>query len=119
MPVRRLMPLLLLTLITGCEQIGDLLELPDPRGEEAKAVAEGQAIGGACRHSGRSLEDCYVLNPQSQKASIFAGWREMNDYMMQNDMATVPSQLLPAQEAKSDAEAAGNPSSSRRTRPAG
>lgn len=98
MPVRRLMPLLLMTLLAGCEQVSDLLELPDPRKDEAKAVAEGKAIGGACRHSGRSLEDCYVLNAKSQKAAIFAGWREMNDYMMQNGMTTVPSQLLPAQE---------------------
>ena len=90
---KRLTPLLLLLVLGGCEQIGTLLELPDPKKDAAIAEAEGKAIGGACRHSGRSLEDCYTLNPKAQKAAIFAGWREMNDYMMQNNLQSVPSQL--------------------------
>jgi len=93
MLAKRLTPLLLLLLLAGCEQVNTLLELPDPQKEAAAAEAEGKAVGGACRHSGRSLEDCYVLNPKTQKAAVFAGWREMNDYMMQNNMQTVPSQL--------------------------
>ena len=43
--------------------------------------AEGKAVGGACRHAGRAIEDCCLLNKRIDKAAIFAGWREMNDYM--------------------------------------
>lgn len=93
MPPTRLTPLLLLLLLAGCDQLGALLELPDPQKETAAVEAEGKAIGGACRHSGRALEDCYALNPKAQKAAVFSGWREMNDYMMQNNMQTVPSEL--------------------------
>lgn len=93
MPAIRLSPLLLLLLLAGCEQVGALLELPDPQKEAATIEAEGKAIGGACRHSGRALEDCYLMNPKAQKAAVFSGWREMNDYMMQNNMQTVPSRL--------------------------
>ncbi len=84
---------LLLPLLGGCEQIGELLDLPDPKKEAAHAEAEGRAIGGACRHAGRSLEDCYALNASAQKAWVFAGWKDMNDYMMANKIEVVPSKL--------------------------
>jgi hypothetical protein len=94
----KLLPLLLLApLLVACEQVGELLELPNPQKDAMRVEAEGKAIGGACRQTGRSLEDCYVLNPGALKAAVFAGWREMNDYMLQNNMQVVPSQLpLPA-----------------------
>lgn len=82
---------LLLPALTGCEQLVAQLGLPDPKKEAAAAEAEGKAIGGACRHSGQALADCYALNPAAAKASIFAGWREMNDYMTQNHLEIVPS----------------------------
>lgn len=87
---------LTLPFLSACDQVGELLELPNPKKEAATAEAEGRAIGGACRHAGRSLEDCYILNPSAQKASVFAGWREMNDYMMEHKLDVVPS-LLPQQ----------------------
>lgn len=75
--------------LSGCDQLGI---------ESAQAVAErrdaeGRALGGACRHAGRAIEDCYTLNPRADKAAIFAGWREMNDYMLQNELEVVPSRL--------------------------
>lgn len=85
--------MLLFPLLTGCELLYDLLEIPDPRREAAEVEAEGKAIGSACRHAGRSLEDCYLLNASAQKAAIFAGWREMNDYMLMNELEVVPSKL--------------------------
>lgn len=85
--------LLSVPLLAACDQLGELLELPNPKKEAAQAEAEGRAIGGACRHAGRSLEDCYVLNPGAQKAAVFAGWRDMNDYMMEHKLEVVPSQL--------------------------
>lgn len=63
----------------------------DPLGEQAQVVAEGKAIGSACRHSGRALEDCYALNGKAEKAAIFAGWKEMDGYMRENNIAIVPS----------------------------
>ena len=66
--------------------------------ESADAIAgrkeaEGKAIGGACRHAGRAIEDCYTLNKKAEKASVFAGWREMNDYMRENKIEVVSPQL--------------------------
>ena len=49
------------------------------------------AIGGACRHSGRALEDCYKLNSKASKSAIYAGWRDMDAYMRENNIAIVPS----------------------------
>ena len=87
--------LALLPLTTGCEQIADLLELPNPSRDAARLESEGRAIGGACRHAGRSLEDCYTLNGSAEKAAVFAGWRDMNDYMMEHKLEVVPSLLTP------------------------
>ena len=84
-----------LPLAGGCDMLSELLEIPNPAREHAIKEAEGRAIGGACRHAGRSLEDCYTLNPTAEKASVFAGWRDMNDYMMEHKLDTVPSRLVP------------------------
>ena len=51
--------------------------------------ADGRAIGGACRHAGRAIEDCYALNKKADRAAIFAGWRDMNDYMRENKIEPV------------------------------
>ncbi|MFU2487831.1 hypothetical protein [Thauera sp. WH-1] len=83
----------LLPLVAGCEQIAELLELPNPARDAARMEAEGRAIGSACRHAGRSLEDCYTLNASADKASVFAGWRDMNDYMMDRKLEVVPSRF--------------------------
>ena len=80
--------LALLTLLSGCPLTG---------GEAAEALAarkeaEGKAVGGACRHAGRAIEDCFALNKRADKAALFAGWREMNDYMRENKIDAVPPQ---------------------------
>lgn len=77
-------------LIAGCE-IPGMGE--DPRVAEAKE-ADGRAIGGACRHSGRALEDCYVMNPRAVKAAVYAGWRDMDAYMRENDIKPVVPDLV-------------------------
>lgn len=107
MLARHLIPLLLATLplLTACELLGD---------EPAEAVAarkeaEGKAVGGACRHAGRAIEDCFALNKRADKAAVFAGWREMNDYMRENKVDTVSPQGTPApaeSSAKVDSQAA-------------
>lgn len=83
--------LFLIPLLAAC----DLLGFPDPAKEAEQKDAEGKAIGGACRHAGRALEDCFALNANAKKASIFAGWKDMNDYMAQNKIETVKPDLIP------------------------
>ncbi|WP_374475553.1 hypothetical protein [Zoogloea sp.] len=78
-------------LATGCEQLG----IPDPAKTNAQAEADGKAIGSACRHAGRAIEDCFTLNTAASKAAVFAGWKEMNDYMVENKIAEVVPQLPP------------------------
>ena len=92
------------TLLGGCEQLG----IPDPAKTEAQAEADGKAIGSACRHAGRAIEDCFTLNQAAQKAAVFAGWKEMNDYMVENKIVEIAPQLpppLPPAEAKAAAKA--------------
>lgn len=84
------------SLLSGCDQAVQLLGLDEPQRREAKADAEGRAVGSACRQSGRAIEDCYSLYRWLPKASIFAGWREMNDYMLANNLGIVEPKLPPA-----------------------
>lgn len=93
MLANRLITLLMLFALTGCDQVSTLLEIPDPAKDAARVEAEGKAIGAACRYSGRALEDCYALNGSAPKAAIFMGWKDMNDYMMENKIEVVPSSL--------------------------
>ncbi|RTL37477.1 MAG: hypothetical protein EKK49_05390 [Rhodocyclaceae bacterium] len=78
-------------LLSGCERLG----IPDPSKAAAQTEAEGKAIGSACRHAGRAIEDCFTLNQGASKASVFAGWKEMNDYMAENKISEVAPQLPP------------------------
>ena len=93
---RRLVPCLIVACLAlalgGCEQLG----LEDPAKVAAIKEAEGKAIGGACRHSGRALEDCYVMNPRALKAAIYAGWRDMDAYMRDNNIQAVVPDLVDA-----------------------
>lgn len=79
--------LLVAAALSGCDQLG----LNDAKNAEA----EGKAIGAACRHSGRALEDCYQLNPSIPKAAIFFGWKEMNNYMTEQKIEIVKPTLPP------------------------
>lgn len=78
-------------LLGGCERLG----IPDFTKSSANAEADGKAIGSACRHAGRAIEDCYNLNPGAQRAAVFAGWREMNDYMAEKNIAEVEPKVPP------------------------
>jgi hypothetical protein len=82
---RHVWMMLLPALLAGCDQLAERAGFPDA----AKVEADGKAIGGACRHAGRGLEDCYRLNRGASKAAVYAGWKEMNEYMMRNSMQAV------------------------------
>jgi hypothetical protein len=83
--------LMVLTALSGCDQLG----IETPTVVAAKREAEGKAVGAACRHAGRAIEDCYTLNRKADKGAMFAGWREMNDYMRENKIEVVAPVLPP------------------------
>jgi hypothetical protein len=88
-------------LLAGCDMLG----IETASAVAAKRETEGKAIGGACRHAGRAIEDCYALNRKVDKGAVFAGWREMNDYMREYKIIEVAPQLATAiQSAASPAD---------------
>jgi hypothetical protein len=91
MSMRRLLLLAVPLLLAGCDQLG----LEPASVTAARVEADGKAVGGACRHGGRAIEDCFTLNKHVDKAAIYAGWREMDDYMRENKMEAVTPTLGP------------------------
>ena len=95
MRLRALSAAALALLMTGCDQLAAIPGMgPDPR--IAQREEEAKAIGGACRHALRGPEDCYALNPKASKSAIFAGWKEMDQYMRENKIEGSPSIIAPA-----------------------
>lgn len=90
--------------LAGCDQLG--IETPAKSAERQEA--EAKAVGSACRHAMRAIEDCYVLNPKAEKSAVFAGWREMDEYMRENKLEgvapTVPRPPLPGSKPKKVSE---------------
>lgn len=70
----------LLVLLAGCNWVNNVSGLS----KEAH-----KALGAACRQTGRSLEECFKRNPEADTAAIYAGWREMNEYMAKNKLDTM------------------------------
>lgn len=82
--------------VAGCDQLG--IETPQKTAE--RQLAEAKAVGGACRHALRAIEDCYTLNPKSDKSAVYDGWREMDEYMRENKLeGIVPVVPRPAPSA--------------------
>jgi len=90
-PTAALRSLLLVAagLLGGCDMLG----IESPEKLAAARDADGRAIGGACRHAGRAIEDCYTIYRKADRAAVFAGWRDMNDYMRENKIEPVVPQL--------------------------
>lgn len=78
-------------LLGGCDYLG----IQSESDKAAAREAEGRAIGSACRHAGRALEDCYAYNPGASKAAVFTGWKSMNDYMAENKIETIKPLVEP------------------------
>lgn len=93
----------LIVSLAACEQLG----VETPAQTSARQEAEGKAVGGACRHAGRALEDCYRSSPKTSKAAIYTGWRDMDAYMRENKIDVVmtaeDAELLAEQKAKAAA----------------
>jgi hypothetical protein len=77
----------------GCDLIDQLMA--DPKAIQKEADAK--AIGSACRHGLRSIEDCYILNDKASKSAIFNGWKEMDQYMRENKIEGIESKVTKAE----------------------
>jgi len=81
------------SLLAGCDALG----IESASAVAAKKEAEGKAIGSACRHAVRSIEDCFGGYPRAGKAAVFAGWKEMDEYMRENAIVGMPAEPAPAE----------------------
>lgn len=118
LPVRTLLAVVLATTLCACDYLG----IQSGAAQSAAREAEGKAVGGACRHAGRAIEDCYAFNPNAPKAAVFAGWKAMNDYMAENKLDVVKPQIEPklgAPRRKDPATAADAGGTPRAAKPAG
>ena len=96
------------SLLAGCDALG----IETAPQVAAKKEAEGMAIGSACRHAIRSIEDCFNGNPKAGKAAVFAGWKDMDQYMRDNQIVGMPSEpeaTEPSPGKADEAEATGDP----------
>lgn len=93
----KLTSLLILALLTlsGCDQVAQKMGMEDPAKKEARLEPDGKAVGSGCRQSGRAIEDCYAIYSWLPKSAVFAGWREMDEYMRENKLETIAPQLPP------------------------
>ncbi|MBI2306702.1 MAG: hypothetical protein HYU78_05305 [Rhodocyclales bacterium] len=113
---RSLLPVLpLLLTLAGCDIVQQQMGIEDPNAKAAKVEAEGKAVGGACRHSGRAIEDCYAIYHWLPKAPVFAGWQEMDAYMRTNKIEAVEPQLPPPAPPGTRRKAAEEPAANAKT----
>ena len=101
-----LMSALAICALAGCDQLG--IETPQKTAEREQS--EAKAVGGACRHALRAIEDCYTLNPKAEKSAVYTGWREMDEYMRENKLEGIapvvprPAPAASAPKKASDAD---------------
>lgn len=82
-------------LLGGCN-LEKLLE--DPKAVQRESDAK--AIGGACRFGLRSIEDCYALNEKASKTAVFAGWKDMDQYMRDNKVEGIAAKITRSADGK-------------------
>ena len=87
----RLVPIVLTLMLAACDIPG---LGPDPR--IAQREADGKAIGAACRHAIRGIEECYNQNEKALKTAVFEGWKEMDQYMRENKIEGIPAREVRA-----------------------
>jgi hypothetical protein len=73
--------------LVGCDALG----IESATQINAKKEAEARAIGSACRYALRGIEDCFATNSRASKAAVFEGWKEMDQYMRDNQMVGMPA----------------------------
>jgi hypothetical protein len=87
--IARLFIFAFVLLLAGCDLAA---LLADPK--VVQREADGKAVGSACRHGLRSIEDCYSLNEKAPKSAVFAGWKDMDAYMRENNIEGIAPQGL-------------------------
>lgn len=100
------------TMLSSC----DLSQIPGLDGK--LSLEDSKAVGAACRHSGRALEDCFVMNPNTHQSGVFEGWRDMNDYMLANEIEVVKPEIQNSAfkpEKVSGAQSSSSPAGSNQT----
>ena len=85
----------LLFSLSACDMVQQQMGIESQATKDARADADGKAVGGACRQSGRAIEDCYSIYSWLPRASVYEGWRDMDAYMRDNKLETVEPQLPP------------------------
>jgi hypothetical protein len=73
--------------LVGCDALG----VETATQINAKRDAEARAVGSACRYALRGIEDCFATNTRAGKAAVFEGWKEMDQYMRDNQMIGMPA----------------------------
>jgi hypothetical protein len=73
--------------LLGCDALG----VETATQVNAKKEAEAKAIGSACRYALRGIEDCFATNSKAGKAAVFEGWKEMDQYMRDNQLVGMPA----------------------------
>lgn len=101
--VATLSTMLALSLSLGACDYIDSFSRPKQTPEEAKA--EGIALGAGCRQAGQSLEECYRRHPDSLKAGIFTGWKDMHEYMETKNIQTVAPPPTEPEKTEADKDA--------------
>lgn len=104
--------LLALPVLAGCDMLG----IESASQAAARREAEGKAVGAGCRHAARSVEQCYALNKRADKAAVFAGWKEMSEYMAENKIEAMPPPPEPkTAEGEESAETATDAGADKKT----
>lgn len=93
LPVRRASMLLIALLLAGCDKL---------TGAAEQKMADAEAIGFACRVSGKSPEDCMKENESQSPSSVLEGWKSADEDIKGGKLD--PS-MSNAAAAKKDAEA--------------
>ncbi|OGB17140.1 MAG: hypothetical protein A2W72_14835 [Burkholderiales bacterium RIFCSPLOWO2_12_67_14] len=75
------------SLLAGCDALG----IETATQVNARKEAEARAIGSACRYAVRGIEECFASNPKAGKAAVFAGWKDMDQYMRDNAVVGMPN----------------------------
>lgn len=113
----------LLFALSACDMVQQRMGIEAPAVKAARDEAEGKAVGGACRQSGRAIEDCYSIYVWLPKAPIYEGWRDMDAYMRENKLETITPQLPPppppGTKNKKKKAASGDEAAASPTAPAG
>jgi hypothetical protein len=94
--------------LVGCDALG----IETATQINAKKEAEARAIGSACRYALRGIEDCFATNSKAGKSAVFEGWKEMDQYMRDNQLVGMPADGGSAKPS-ADAEPSAAPDTAR------